>query len=40
MAFKLIIEADKHYQRILGYRLIEKLINGVIFVDGIEADAA
>jgi transposase-like protein len=40
MAFKLVMEAEKHWQRIRGYKLIEKLINGVIFVDGIEVEAA
>jgi hypothetical protein len=36
MAFKLVREAEKHWQCIRGYKLIEKLINGGIFIDGIE----
>lgn len=40
MVFKLSREAEKHWRRIAGYELIEKVIQGIKFIDGIEAIAA
>ena len=40
MVFKLGLEAEKRWRRIDGYRLILKLLAGVSFEDGIEAEAA
>lgn len=40
MAWKLCLEAEKHWRRISGYKLIIKIYQGVIFKDGIEQDAA
>ena len=40
MAFKLAREAEKSWRRIDGYQLIVKLLSGVRFEDGVEAEAA
>ena len=40
MVFQLIREAEKHWQRIHGYKLIPKVIRGVKFIDGMEEKAA
>ena len=40
MVFRLAQEAEKHWRRIDGYQLIARLIAGVKFEDGIEAQAA
>ena len=40
MAFKLAREAEKSWRRIDGYQLIVKLLTGVRFEDGVEAEAA
>lgn len=40
MAFKLAREAEKSWRRIAGYQLIVKLMSGVKFEDGLEAEAA
>ncbi len=36
MGFKLAREAEKRWRRINGYKLIEKVISGVKFKDGVE----
>lgn len=40
MVFKLAIEAEKCWRRINGYSLVEKIIQGVKFTDGVEEIAA
>ena len=40
MVFKLAREAEKHWRKLNGHQLIAKLIEGVIFVDGVEKQAA
>lgn len=40
MAYKLAREAEKHWRRITGYVLVEKVMRGVQFKDGIEVVAA
>ncbi|MBM3278438.1 MAG: IS256 family transposase, partial [Candidatus Handelsmanbacteria bacterium] len=40
MAFKLTREAEKRWQRLRGYRLLEHVIAGAIFVDGERKNAA
>jgi len=40
MAFKLTREADKRWQRLHGYRLLDHVIAGAIFVDGERKNAA
>lgn len=40
MVFKLSREAEKHWRRMNGYKLIAKVVAGVRFVDGIELKAA
>lgn len=40
MVFKLVKEAENHWRRLRGYKLIHKVIAGVKFVDGIEEKAA
>ena len=40
MVFKLAREAEKSWRKINGYELIVKLIQGVTFIDGEEAQAA
>jgi len=40
MVFKLAREAERHWRRIDGYQLIVKLVSGVRFEDGVEAEAA
>jgi len=40
MVFKLAREAEKHWRKIDGYQLIVKLLAGVKFEDGVEAQAA
>lgn len=37
MVFKLSMEAERHWRRIRGYKLIPKVISGVKFIDGEEA---
>jgi len=34
MVFKLVLETRKTWKRIKGYRLIPKVLEGVVFVDG------
>jgi transposase-like protein len=36
MVFKLALSAQKHWRKLKGYQLIEKLIKGIRFKDGIE----
>jgi hypothetical protein len=36
MAFKLIQCAQKRWQRLYGYRKLGKVIQGIIFINGIE----
>lgn len=36
MVFKLLMCAEKHWRRLRGYQLLDKVIRGVIFTDGIE----
>lgn len=40
MVFKLAREAEKHWRKINAHRLIVKVIEGVVFEDGIEKKAA
>ena len=40
MVFKLTREAEKRRRRLNGYKLIVKVVQGVIFKDGIEKKAA
>ena len=40
MTFKLVLEAQKTWKKIKGYRLLEHVINGVPFIDGIMQKAA
>ena len=40
MVFKLLISAEKHWRRLNGYRLLDKVVEGIIFVDGIDPDKA
>jgi len=40
MVFKLAKEAERHWRRLNGHKLIAKLIEGVKFVDGVEEKAA
>ena len=40
MVFKLAKEAERHWRRLNGHKLIAKLIEGVKFVDGVEEMAA
>ena len=40
MAFKLAREAEKRWRKIRGYHLILKVLDGVVFKDGIEVKAA
>ena len=39
MVFQLCREAEKHWRRLNGYKLILKVMDGVVFVDGIEKAA-
>ena len=36
MVFKLVREAEKSWRRLNGYELIEKIIRGVRFQDGVQ----
>ena len=36
MVFQLCREAERHWRRLNGYKFITKVMNGVVFVDGIE----
>ena len=36
MVFKLGLEAQKHWRRLQGFELIQKVVTGVRFVDGEE----
>jgi len=38
MVFKLVLETKKTWKKIKGYRLIPKVLDGVIFIDGEPAD--
>jgi len=38
MVFKLLMCAEKHWRRLRGYQLLDKVIKGVIFTDGIEQE--
>jgi len=38
MTYKLAKEAQQHWRRINGYRLIHKVIKGIRFVDGVETE--
>jgi putative transposase len=40
MVFKLVQAAEKNWRRLLGYELIQDVINGVEFKDGVKVDAA
>ena len=40
MVFKLVQSAEKTWRRLLGYELIEDVINGVEFKDGLKVVAA
>lgn len=40
MVFMLCMQAQKHWRKINGYMLILKLFSGVVFIDGIEKEAA
>jgi len=40
MVHNLAVEAEKHWRKINGYALIEKVIRGVTFEDGVEKAAA
>jgi transposase-like protein len=40
MVFKLMISAEKHWRRLNGYRLLDKVVEGIIFVDGIDPERA
>jgi len=40
MVFKLAREAEKHWRRLNASHLIEKIIEGVIFIDGEMKEAA
>jgi len=37
MVFQLIRVAEKHWRRLNGYELLERVIAGVTFIDGIQA---
>lgn len=40
MVFKLLMAAEKGWRRLNGYRLLDKVIQGVIFKDGIDPEKA
>jgi transposase-like protein len=40
MVFKLAREAERHWRKLNGHQLIAKVIEGVIFIDGVEKKAA
>lgn len=40
MVFMLCMQAQKHWRKINGYMLILKLFRGVVFIDGVEKEAA
>ena len=40
MVFMLCMQAQNHWNRIRGYNLILKLFSGVVFIDGVEMEAA
>ena len=40
MVFKLAERAQKRWRRLRGYKLIQKVINGVKFIDGTEETLA
>ena len=40
MVYKLVEQAEKHWQRLHRYQLILKVIEGVKFVDGVMQKAA
>jgi len=40
MVFKLLMSAEKRWRRLNGYRLLDKVVQGVIFKDGIDPEKA
>ncbi len=40
MVYKLGLEAGKGWRRLNGYRQLDKVVQRIIFVDGIEQQAA
>ena len=40
MVFKLLISAQTHWRRLNGYLLLDKVIEGIIFIDGIDPEKA
>jgi len=40
MVFKLMMSAEKHWRRLNGYRLLDRVIEGIIFIDGIDPEKA
>jgi hypothetical protein len=40
MVLKLVQSAEKRWRRLLGYKYIQDVINGVEFKDGVKVDAA
>ncbi len=40
MVYKLGLEAEKGWRRLNGYRQLDKVVQGIIFVDGIEQQTA
>jgi len=40
MVFKLMMSAQKHWRRLNGYALLDKVVEGVIFIDGIDPEKA
>jgi len=40
MVFKLMMSAEKHWRWLNGYRLLDKVIEGIIFIDGIDPEKA
>ena len=40
MVFKLLVAAESGWRRLNGYRLLDKVVQGVIFKDGIDPEKA
>ena len=40
MVFKLLVAAESGWRRLNGYRLLDKVVQGVIFKDGIDSEKA
>ncbi len=38
MVYKLTAEAQKHWRKISASRLLDKVVQGVCFIDGVEAE--